>query len=119
LLTFLAVVASASADPLPCQMGTVAGYQNTSCSIGNLSFTFGSANTFDFSGLLGLTPSYFTLTPDASNPNAPGFILSGTVTEATPDIQGGGGMDWTFTLQTLGGQRLITGLTATVTGTST
>ena len=81
-------------------------------------FTFGSANTFDFSGLLGLTPGYFKLTPDASNPKAHGFILSGAVTEATPDIPGGGSMDWAFQLQTLGGQPLITGLTATVTGTS-
>ncbi len=118
LLTFLAVVASASADPLSCQTGTVADYQNTSCTIGNLTFTFGSANTFDFSGLLGLTPSYFTMTPDDTNPNAPGFILSGAVTEASSDIQGGGGLDWTFQLQSLGGP-LITGLRATVTGTST
>jgi len=115
LLTLLAVVASASADPLPCQTGTVADYQNTSCTIGNLSFTFGSATRSASVGF-SATPSCFTLTPDASNPNAPGFILSGTVTEATPDIQGGGGVDWTFQLQTLGGQPLMTGLTATVTG---
>lgn len=67
LLTLLAVVASASADPLPCQTGTVADYQNTSCTIGNLSFTFGSATRSASVGF-SATPSCFTLTPDASKP---------------------------------------------------
>jgi hypothetical protein len=118
LLAFCVMSAIALASPLPCEFGTAATIENTSCSVGNVLFTLGSASTFDYSGLLNLSLSDFTMTPNASNPLSPGFTLSGSVTEASTGIEGGGGLQWSVQLQTLSGQPLIAGVTATVRGSA-
>lgn len=118
ILPLFIVLATASvtlADSVACQPGTVATLANTSCSIGDKEFIFGTASIRDDSGS-GLTTADITFTPDASNPNGPGFILSGFIT-ATSSTTVEDELDWlNIQILTLSGQPLIRDLSATVDG---
>jgi hypothetical protein len=75
-----------------CQAGTVTSILDTTCNIGDKTFQFGGVASFDalrsqtftFSDATGIqilsgdffSTDFLTFTPDASQPNSPGFIIS-------------------------------------------
>lgn len=109
LLLALAVLlqGAAFADSLPpCQPGTLTSIANTSCSIGDINFTFGSPDP---------TPSPVTFTPDLTNA---GFVLTGPVTITNTSIFDRllGDVNLPFVADTSNGQPLILGFVSSVSG---
>src|SRR5665213_1884109 len=79
---FCAVMApGVSASTIPCVSGPVSTLAHTTCSIGNLVYTFGNASVRNDGGIAGLSTSSITLTPDAFHN---GFTLSGTISDTDP-----------------------------------
>jgi hypothetical protein len=99
----------AFADPLsPCQPGTLTSIADTSCSIGDASFTFGSPQ-------LAFSPVDFT--PD---PAIAGFVLSGPVNLVQDPFGGAAELFFLpFVVATINGQPLIFAITSSVTGSTT
>lgn len=116
------------AHAIPCVTGTAASIENTSCEIGDKLFAFGSAFGFvnesdDDDAPVGDTFSNdtITFTPNAADPFAPGFTLSGAITQAststTVRIEAGFGI-FPLEVTTLDGLSTIIGLNASVTGST-
>jgi hypothetical protein len=105
----LAMAGLADADPL-CVTGNVSSIANTSCTIGNLLFSFG--------GFTNTANSTIIFSPDTSNPLGPGFTLSGDISvpanpQGLPDSASFGiGVQ----ISSLNGQSTIAGFNTTVNG---
>ena len=63
-LLVLASLLANHAHAAACVAGSVAAVANTSCTIGDLSFTFGAASIRDDSHLSGVTTAALTFTPN-------------------------------------------------------
>jgi hypothetical protein len=104
------------AYPIPCVAGTAASVANTSCSIGDKQFSFGAVVIDDRGFDEPLSAEAILFTPNAADPFAPGFTLSGPLTaEDFEDVS------LTFSgvrITTLDGLATILGLSASVTGTT-
>jgi hypothetical protein len=97
LILFGVLVASQGARADSCTVGTLNTFSGTTCTIGDLSFSFGSvsfANTNNGAGPF--TGAGFTLTPDGSNPLDPGFFLQGNLSAFSADGLNGGKVVLTF-----------------------
>jgi hypothetical protein len=111
LFLLIVLVASlpggALADSLsPCQSGTLTSIANTSCTIGDLLFSFGTPDA---------TPAPVTFTPDLTNA---GFVLTGPVTFTNTSLLDRllGDVNLPFVAQSLNGQPLILGFISSVSG---
>ncbi len=128
--SLLMIGAFAQADILPCATQTVTGILGTTCSIGDKTFQFGF-NTFDSEVVTGnphpgtisstpLSTDNLIFTPDASNPNSPGFVISGA---RGFTFSGGGGdpgtvmdfrLDYTVGITNPSSGAVIIGTTVTI-----
>jgi hypothetical protein len=111
---WLASTPSASATILQCASGAVSTLAGTTCSIGNLDYTFGAASIRNDGGIVGLTTASIFLTV---NPVNNGFTLSGIISETNATGTHEDELDWSDTFSTIDTQSSITGVTAGVTGT--
>ncbi len=103
----------AQASPGACATGSVEATQNSSCTIGDLLFTFGNAQIRDDSGLSHVTLASLTFTPLT---DGTGFTVSGLFTETN----GEGELDWFgIDASTLNGQPTIVGVTASIRAVAT
>jgi len=101
-----------------CASGPVSSIASTSCSIDGLLFTFGTLNIRDDAGAGTFNTSNITFTPNTSNPLAPGFTLSGNVTQTkTTTAEGELGISG-VRVTTLNGLSTITGFSVSETGTT-
>jgi hypothetical protein len=97
LILFGVLVASQGVRAESCTAGTLDSFAGTTCTIGDLSFSFGTvsfANTNNGAGPF--TGAGFTLTPDGSNPLDPGFFLTGNLSAFSADGLNGSKVVLTF-----------------------
>src|SRR5690348_8833695 len=69
LAVFLTLFASASALADTCSAGLASTIVGVSCTIGDKTFSFNRVSG-------NVLPTQITFTPDSTNPNSPGFILT-------------------------------------------
>jgi hypothetical protein len=66
-------------DIAGCKAGEIYTIENTTCTIGDKTFQFGMAAATPFGNVIIVGPdTNFYFTPDDSNPNSPGFMISPT-----------------------------------------
>jgi PEP-CTERM motif len=110
LILFGVLVASQGARADSCTTGTLNSFAGTTCTIGDLSFTFGSASFANTNNGAGpVTGADFTLTPDSSNPLHPGFSLEGNLSAFSADGVNGASilLTFPFTIVPLNGNGLV------------
>ena len=120
LVTFLTVSAFGvgSGSAVPCVPGAVASIASTSCSIGDLQFTFGTLSIRDDARAHTFSTSTITFASNATNPLAPGFTLTGDITQSRSfTAEGDLGISG-VRVTTLNSLATIAGLSASVTGTT-
>jgi hypothetical protein len=104
------------AQALPCAAATVGDLIGTTCSIGDMTFSFASAG--DSSTVAGVSANQFLFTPDAGNPLSPSFSIgaptAGGLTVTDPNALGDYSLS--FTASTSSGLPILAGLDVAITG---
>ena len=108
----LSSVLASQANAAMCTAGTVASTQNTSCTIGDMMFTFGQASVHDHFHVSLDTLGDFKFTPFT---DAVGFSITGSLTNtagATDPIFNSQELEWAgVSFATLSGAKTVVGLT--------